>query len=164
MFDLLKRLFQREKNPPTFHKFVDPLGNFSIMVPEKWKTDEDIAIDDGKYTIPFDSPDELAEFSISIDYSARNASFDFDDFVKKYFNSPESGIHSTFSKTNFRKYPAYVREFIYSNRGRGFYGGSIIFYTGKLLVELIHHAPADKREYYDIIFEKMKESMQTGRD
>mgnify|MGYP006267466361 CR=1 FL=1 len=97
------------EKPLRFLRFRDGMGNFEILYPESWRYDSDIAVVDGKYTISFQSPDCLCQFTVSVDIQLPEK-FRFDSYAKAELESPTSGIYTPVKKTSFRDMPAYTRE------------------------------------------------------
>ncbi|HSB47479.1 MAG TPA: hypothetical protein VLD37_05675 [Candidatus Bilamarchaeum sp.] len=152
----LGKLFQ--KKFPSFQLFRDNLGNFEIFYPNGWKFDEDIAIEDGKYTISFQSGDGRSQFTVAVDAKLPDR-FDFAKYAKDELESPTSGIYAPPKKTKFRKMNAYSREFAYLSGGRKYFGGGLMFLSGREVFSLNWTAPESDREFAGKIFSHMLESL-----
>jgi hypothetical protein len=148
---MLKSLFSRDQTV-VFTRFTDPLANFDIFYPKRWRFDRDVAVVDGKYSISFEGGD--SRFSVSVDVSIP-AGFDFDSYAKKELESPTSGIIATVRKKMFRGMPAYKREFSYSSGSKDFFGGGLMFFTGDSVFSLYWTAPKKDKEKQEAIFEHM---------
>ncbi|MBD3210781.1 hypothetical protein GF318_05350 [Candidatus Micrarchaeota archaeon] len=151
VFDIIRSLFFGPEKV-VFSRFMDPLGNFEIFYPKKWKFDRDIAVVEGKYTVQFES--KKSTFTISVDASLP-LDFDFRKYAKKELESPTAGILATARKTTFRGMPAFKREYSYYSEGREYFGGGVMFYNGDIVVSLSWSAPEKDREKQEAIFSHM---------
>lgn len=152
----LKKLF--EKKFPAFELFRDNLGNFEIFYPSGWKFDEDIAIEDGKYTISFASRDGRSQFTVCVDAKLPEK-FSFDKYAKAELESPSAGIYAPPAKTKFRGMKAYSREFRYSSGGRTYFGGGLMFHSGREVFSMNWTAPESEKDLAGRIFSHMLESI-----
>lgn len=145
VLDRLLGIFRKPaERRPEFSLFRDGMGNFELFYPKGWKFDRDIAVVDGKYTISFQSPDGLSQFTVAADLSIRPG-FSFPKYARAELESPSSGIYATPEKCRFRGMPAYSREYSYSSGGRRFFGGGMMFYTGQAVFSLSWGAPEAKK-------------------
>jgi hypothetical protein len=156
MIESLKKLF--EKKFPKFELFRDNLGNFEIFFPAGWKFDENIAIEDGKYTISFLSKDGRSQFTVSVDAKLPEK-FNFVKYAKNELESPASGIYTTALKTTFRRMKAFSRDFLYISGGKKYFGGGIMFHSGNEVFSINWSAPQGERVMADKIFGHMLESI-----
>lgn len=156
MSGFLERLFA--KPFPRFELFRDNLGNFEIFYPHGWRYDDNIAIEDGKYTISFASGDGRSQFTVSVDVKLPDR-FDFAKYAKAELESPTAGIYAPPTKSTFRKMKAYARDFIYEAGGRRYFGGGIMFSTGREVFSMNWSAPESGRENAQKIFTHMLESL-----
>lgn len=154
--DILSAFFPREERI-VFTVFRDPLCNFEIYHPKGWKYDKNIAVVDGKYTVSFASRDN--QFTIAVDASLP-AGFDFNKYAKAELESPESGIHASIKKQRFRGMPAYRREYSYSSGGKDYFGGGLMFFTGKAVFSLSWSAPEADREKMEAVFGHMLDKLK----
>ena len=152
--------FLFKKKPVTFVKFQDTFGNFEIRYPKTWKFDHDIAVVDGQYTNYFYSND--SNFIIAINANIPS-NFNFQKYAKNELESPTSGIYSKAIKSKFRGLPAFTREYGYRSQGTDYFGGGIMFFTGKLVFSISWSAPKSKKEDMDKIFGHMLKSLVTIR-
>ncbi len=159
--DLLSRLLGclgMGQKSISFWRFRDGLGNFEIFVPEGWKYDEDIAVVDGKYTISFQSPDKLCQFTISIDAQLPD-DFRFSAYAKAELESPESGIYASVKKSRFHGMPAYVRDYSYTDGRSTFFGGGVMFFARDTVFSLSWSGPSSKRTILDAVFSHMRKTL-----
>ncbi len=147
-----------KKEPAGYERFRDGLGNFEIFYPRGWKFDEDIAVVDGKYSITFESPDGLSEFTVSVD-AKLPFQFDFEKYARAELESPESGIYTPVNKGKFHGREAYLREYSYSSGGRPFFGGGVMFAGGRIVYSLSWNGPEKARESVTALFEHMKRTI-----
>ncbi len=153
----IKSCFGIREKPTQFRKFTDGMGNFEMLVPEGWKCDEDIAVVEGKYTISFQPPNGLSQFTVSIDAQIPEK-FSFQKYAKSELESPASGIFTPVTKSVFHKMPAFVREYRYQSGGRAFFGGGVMFFTGRMVFSLTWSAPESHKKTMERIFADMKKS------
>jgi hypothetical protein len=156
MIDSLRSLF--EKKFPKFELFRDNLGNFEIFFPAGWKYDENIAIEDGKYTISFLSKDGRSQFTVAVDAKLPDK-FNFPKYAKNELESPTSGIYTPAVKTSFRKMKAYSRDYLYVSGGRKYFGGGIMFHSGKEVFSINWSSPESERTMAERIFRHMLDSL-----
>ncbi len=149
------------KKPLKYAKFRDSLGNFSIDYPEEWKFDKDIAVVDGQYTNSFHWKD--CSFTVSVDARIPEG-FHFWRYAKAEFESPSAGIYAKAVKSEFRGMPAYTREYVYRSGNRDYFGGGVVFFTGRLVLVINWTAPQSKKCGMDIIFGHMLDSLVTGKE
>ncbi|MCI0503829.1 hypothetical protein L0Y65_03900 [Candidatus Micrarchaeota archaeon] len=145
-----------------FRQFTDGMGNFSMLVPAGWKCDEDIAVVEGKYTISFQPPDGLSQFSVSIDAQVPPG-LRFTKYAKSELESPSSGIYTPVRKSSFHKMPAFVREYCYTSGGRRYFGGGVMFFSGAIVYSLSWSAPQAKQGAQEGLFARMKDSFSPSR-
>ena len=151
LIDKIKDFFK--KKPLKFVKFRDPLGNFEMFYPETWKFDQDVAVDDGKYAISFESGQN--RFNIFVDFKLPE-SFSFTKYAKAELEGPSSGVISTIKKSKFRGLPAFKREYCYQDSGKEHLVKGIMFYTGKKVYSLTWFAVCDAPQD---VFEHMIKSL-----
>jgi hypothetical protein len=159
ILDLLSSLFSREERV-VFSRFTDPLGNFEIFYPKKWRFDRDIAVVEGKYTVCFESKE--SRFSVSVDASLPQ-DFDFERYAKEELEAPTSGIIASIKKRRFRSMPAYKREYAFSSGGKDYFGGGLMFFTGTTVFSLSWSALEKDREKQEAIFDHMLERLSLRR-
>ena len=159
MMKILEFLFPKKK--AKFVKFYDPLGNFSIMYPGDWHFDEDIAVVDGKYTIPFQSRNRSSIFVVAVDASLP-AKFDFKKYAKKELDSPESGVYAKSKPDKFFDLPAFSKDYAFFSQGKEYFGGEIMFHAGKIVFYLSWSGPAKEKEKISKIFDHMKKTLDIG--
>ncbi|MBN1170255.1 hypothetical protein JXA56_04475 [Candidatus Micrarchaeota archaeon] len=150
LIDKIRNFFNK---PSEFVKFRDPLGNFEIFYPKNWKFDRDIAVDDSKYAVSFESGSKRV--TVFVDFRLPEK-FNFRNYVKKEFEGPSSGIISNMKKTTFRGMPAYSRDYLYISSGNKYMSKGIIFYTGNKVYQIAWFGPSD---FPEEIFEHMKKSL-----
>ena len=138
LMDKIKELFKPGKTE--YLRFRDPVQNFEMFYPKGWKFDRDVAVDDGKYTISFESGKKRV--TIFVDFRLP-AKFNFRKYIKDQFEGPSSGIISSLEKTKFRGMPAYKREYCYVSSGKEYASKSIVFYTGSKVYSLTWFGPSD---------------------
>lgn len=153
----LKSLFGKQP-PVSYVRFRDNLGNFEIFYPKGWKYDDNIALVDGKYTISFESPDGRSQFTVSVD-TKLPAKFSLGRYMKEEFESPSSGIYAPGTKTKFRGFSAYSREFVYSSGGRRYLGYGMMFQSGSEVFTINWTGPEKERGPLEEIFGHMLRSM-----
>ncbi len=146
------------KEETRFERFRDGLGNFEIFYPRGWKYDEDIAVVDGKYSISFGSPDGLSTFNVAVDVQLPEG-FDFGKYAKAELESPESGIYTSVKKDTFRQLPSFTRDYAYSSGGRKFFGGGVMFCSGRMVFSLSWSGPESKRASLSAAFGHMLETI-----
>lgn len=152
------RRFLGKGEPAGYERFRDGLGNFEIFYPRGWKYDEDIAVVDGKYSITFESPDGQSEFTVSVD-AKLPFQMDFEKYARAELESPESGIYTPVNKGRFHGREAFLREYAYSSGGKRFFGGGVMFSTGRIVFSLSWTAPEKKRAPVGEMFEHMKRTV-----
>lgn len=155
----IRRFLGIGKKPLGYARFQDPLGDFEISYPKDWRYDRDIAVVDGKYSVSFESSE--ATFTINVDTSIP-VKFDFRRFAKKELEGPESGIYAKMEKAQFRKMPAYKRGYSFCSGGKDYFGGGLMFFTGKAVFSISWSAPCRKEEEYQAIFDHMVGSIALG--
>ena len=151
LIDKIKALFRAK--PVEYVKFRDPVQNFEIFYPKGWRFDRDVAVDDGKYTISFESGRKRA--TVFVDFKLP-AKFNFRKYIKEQFEGPSSGIICSLEKTKFRGMPAYKREYCYVSSGKEYASRSVVFYTGSKVYSLTWFGPQD---FPEEIFNHMLKSM-----
>lgn len=144
--------------PAGYERFRDGLGNFEIFYPRGWRYDEDIAVVDGKYSITFESPDHRSEFTVSVD-AKLPFPFDFERYARAELESPESGIYTPVNKGKFHGREAFLREYSYSSGGRAFFGGGVMFSSGRIVYSFSWTGPENERERTMTLFEHMKRTV-----
>jgi len=154
--DKIFSLFKRKEKPAKFVIFTDPMDNFKINYLENWKFDRDIAVVEGRYTIPFESKNK--NFIVSIDTNIPK-NFDFAEYAKSELEGAKSGIFTPIRKGNFRKMPAYIRNYSYTTRQGEYFGGGIMFFTGRVVFSILWSGPNQEKEKLEPIFAKMLESI-----
>ncbi len=139
----IRRLFGNTSEV-RYERFRDNLGNFEIFYPRGWRYDEEMAVVDGKYSISFASPDGLSTFNVAVDVQLPEG-FDFEDYARKELESPESGIYTKMKKDRFREMPSFTREYSYASGGRRFFGGGVMFFSGKIVFSLSWSGPEKRK-------------------
>ncbi len=137
-----------------YERFRDGMGNFELFYPRGWKFDEDIAVVDGKYSISFGSPDGLSSFTVAVDAQLPEK-FDFGRYAHAELESPESGIYTTAKKDRFREMPSFTREYSYSSGGRKFFGGGVMFFSGKIVFSLSWSGPESRKPALSVVYGHM---------
>lgn len=155
LIDIIMSFFSKDESI-IFTKFTDPLGNFEIFYPKKWKFDRDIAVVDGRYGVTFESGDH--HFTVSVDASIPKK-FDFRKYAKKELESPESGIIASIKERAFRGMDAYEREYCFTSGRKDFFGGGLMFFTGNAVFSLSWSAPEKEREKMEAVFKHMLEKL-----
>jgi hypothetical protein len=162
ILDRIKDALGLSEKPQSYVRFRDNLGNFELFYPGGWKYDEDIAVIDGKYTISFQSPDGLSQFTVSVDAQLAE-DFKFAEYEKAELESPESGIFATVKKTKFQEMEAYERGFNYSSGGRKFFGGGVMFYTGQSVFSVSWTSPELQKEKVMPLFLHMLKTLSVRK-
>jgi hypothetical protein len=152
----LESLIGLQKKPLKFCRFINPLGDFEIQYPRDWRFDRDIAVMEGKYTISFES--RHSSFTISVDTDIQKG-FSFSRYAKAELESPTSGIYTPMKKSSFRKMPAYRRGYSYTSEGKDYFGGGLMFFTGKAVFSISWSGPEIRKQELQHIFEHMLKSM-----
>jgi hypothetical protein len=148
----------RGKKEAAFARFQDALGNFEISYPEGWTFDRDIAVVDGKYTVPFQSRDGKSRFVVSVDASVTKSA-SLPEYVKRELEGPCSGIATSMERTRFRGCPAYEREYVFLCDGGRNSAGGLAFSTGTIIFSFTWSAPESEKNMKRAI-EKMLDSFQ----
>lgn len=159
LVSFVESLLGMKEKPVRFARFRDPLGDFEISYPKDWKYDRDIAVVGGRYTISFESRD--ASFTISVDTSIPKK-FNFSSYAKAELESPSSGIYTPIKKSRFRKMPAYRREYSYTSGGSDYFGGGVMFFTGKAVFSLCWSGLEKRRGVLQPILDHMLKSIAIG--
>jgi hypothetical protein len=149
----LRRLLGQDKEV-SYERFRDGLGNFELFYPKGWKYDEDIAVVDGKYSIAFESPDGLCRFNVSVD-AQLEPGMDFGAYAKAELESPSSGIYTPVTKGHFHGMPAYLRDYSFTSGSRGFFGGGVMFFSGKIVYSLTWSGPEGRKGPLSAVFDHM---------
>ncbi|MBI5223155.1 hypothetical protein HY990_01905 [Candidatus Micrarchaeota archaeon] len=158
--NFLSRLFSKSPSPPPAYLiFTDPLEKFSIEYPSNWIFDQDIAIDDRKYTLAFSSKDGKSTFSLFVDLNLPSPS-DFDKYAKDVLESPSSGVFCTPKKSTFLNFPAYLREYSYKSASTLFFGGGIMFLSKRAVYSLLWGGPQNKKSELTPVFDHMASSLR----
>ncbi|MFH1785173.1 MAG: hypothetical protein ABH842_01975 [Candidatus Micrarchaeota archaeon] len=150
IFDFFK------KKPVEFVKFCDSFGNFEITYPKNWHFDKNIAVVDGQYTNSFYSND--SNFTISVNAKIYEK-FNFKKYAKQELESPSSGILTKPKKSKFLGMPSYNREYSYHSDGKEYFGGGIMFFTGRIVFSLNWNAPKydkEKKKIFDQMISSLK--------
>lgn len=159
LVSFVKSLLGIGKKPVRFARFRDPLGDFDISYPKDWTYDRNIAVVGGRYTLSFESRHN--SFTVSVD-TAIPKKFDFDSYAKAELESPSSGIYTPIKKSRFRKMPAYGREYAYTSEGRDYFGGGVMFFTGKAVFSISWSGLEKRREELQAVFDHMLKSLAIG--
>ena len=157
ILDRIRKVIGRHEEV-VYERFRDGMGNFEIFYPKGWKYDEDIAVMDGKYSIAFESPDGQSRFNVSVD-AQLPAHLDFDAYAKKELESPESGIYTPVVKGKFHGMDAFIREYAYQSGSTRFFGGGVMFFTGKIVFSLSWNAPEKRKEGLLVVFDHMSKNI-----
>lgn len=150
--------FLFKKKQVNFLNFKDALGNFEIQYPEGWQYDKDVAFVDGQYTNCFQSNN--INFTISVNIKINE---NFKQYAMAELESPSSGVYTNPISSKFRKMPAYKREYTYTSNGNDYFGGGIMFFTGRTVFSIIWNAPKSKIEESRKIFDHMLASLVIKR-
>mgnify|MGYP001618613045 CR=1 FL=1 len=145
-----------KKKPITFLHFRDGLNNFEIDYPKGWHYDKDVAFIDGQYTNCFQSNN--MNFILSVNLKI-NEGFNFKKYAKTELESPGSGIYTDSISSKFRKMPAYKREYSYISSSDEYFGGGVMFFTGRAVFSIMWNAPRSKFEEAKNIFDNMLASL-----
>jgi len=156
LVSFLSSLFGLRKKPVQFCRFRDPLGDFDIFHPVGWRTDRDIAVVGGKYTISFESGQ--SSFTVSVDTDIPKK-FSFSKYAKAELESPASGIYTPVKKGSFRDMPAYRREYSYTSEGKNYFGGGVMFFTGKAVFSVSWSALEGRKAEFQAIFDHMLKTL-----
>jgi len=157
VFSRIKRLFGFERKKTRFSRFIDSSGNFEMDYPEGWKYDHDIAIEDGKYTVSFSSPDSHAAFVISVDASLPQ-DFKFPGYARNELESPSAGIYAKAVRCRFHKMPAYEREYCYVSGGKAYCGGGMMFHANQAVFSMLWNCLQSTKKETGRIFSRMMDS------
>jgi hypothetical protein len=155
--DKILGLFKKKKGVK-FIRFRDPLGNFEMFFPDYWKFDEDVAVMEGKYTISFYSPSGKETFNIAVD-ARLEENLDFDKYAHKELESPYSGVIADLQKREFRGMPAFWREYSLESQGEDYFGGGVMFYTGRSIFSLSWSAPEKERDRLEGLFKHILKTL-----
>lgn len=139
-------------------RFRDPLGNFVLSCPQGWKTDRDVAVVEGAYTISLGSPDGRASFTVAVDTNLRRG-FDFRAYVRRELEAPSSGILAPVKKSEFRGMPAFARDYAYSSGSCACFAGGIAFFTGRAVFSVSWSGPESSRKTLEPLFTRMLGSL-----
>ena len=150
--NFLSNLFKKEEK---FILFSDPFSNFSISIPQSWKFDSDVVIDEGRYSICFEKPNHTAQICIYVD--TNSISEDFETFAKKRFNDPSSGSLGTVSSSSFQNQKALQKSFTF--RSSSLFDGKIIALKKKNFYEIIIHQKSPLTENLSKEVEKILSSI-----
>jgi hypothetical protein len=150
--DFLSNLF---KNEEKFILFPDPFSNFTISIPQSWKFDSNVVIDEGRYSICFEKPNREAQVCIYVDTNI--ISDDFETFAKKRFNDPSSGSLGTISLSSFQKQKCLQKSFTF--RSSSLFDGKIIALKKKNFYEIIIHQKSPLNENLSKEVEKILSSI-----
>jgi hypothetical protein len=151
-----------EEKPLGFLRFQDSQGNFEIYYPRGWDFDHDIAVEDSRYTISFNSKDRQSTFTIAVDANLPPG-FRFPKYAKAELESPESGIYTAMRKARFHNMPAFSRDYVYASGGKRFHGGGVMFCAGDAVFSLTWSAPESDDEQMEKVFKHMREEFVVKR-
>jgi hypothetical protein len=157
VFSRIKKLFGLGQKKTRFSRFIDSSGNFEMDYPDGWKYDPNIAIEDGKYTVSFASPDSQSTFTISVDGNLP-AGFEFPKYARNELESPSAGIYAKAVRCRFHKMPAYGREYCYISGGRGYCGGGMMFHANQAVFSMLWNCPQYMKKETGRIFSHMMDS------
>ena len=151
-------LFSIFKKPTKFVLFTDPFGNYSLLIPDSWKFDSDVIVDDGKYSICFDSPTEDARLVVSLDLSF-SPKKDFETYLIKKLSDPSSGSIGFISKGIFKDLKTTEKTFSFNKNGN-FSGKVIAFKKGEIIYELTVHSKDSNSHSLSPIFATILSSIK----
>lgn len=150
--DFLANILKKE---PQFIVFTDPFSNFSISIPQNWKYDSNVVIDEGRYSICFEKPNRDAQICISVD--TNHISQDLETFVKKRFNDPSSGSIGSTSEILFQNQKCLQKSFTF--KSSSLFDGKIIAIKKKNFYEVIIHQKSPFSENLSKEIEKILSSI-----
>jgi len=144
-------------------RFVDYQGNFALLVPSDWRFDEDVAVENGAYTICFESKDGRSHLTVAVE-SILPPDFSIDAYVRKNIGTPESGFQAEPVEGSFNGQAAWLYSCrIGSGKDESLFEGAV-FVSGAVLYSLSWSYPLAKSGIIGPLIERMKDSfVPTGK-